>query len=37
MAQYLANKTLAASFVEALFSEAVKVKIARKTIYVVHY
>ena len=32
-----ANEVLSASFVEALFSEVVKVIIARKTKYYVHY
>jgi len=36
-AQSLANEAPSASFVKALFSEAVKVIIARKTIYQVHY
>ncbi len=35
-AKSLANETPSASFVEALFSEAVKIKIARKIIYQVH-
>ncbi|MFC1873701.1 hypothetical protein ACFLYX_00175 [Chloroflexota bacterium] len=35
--QFPANEAPTASFVKALFTEAVKVKIARRTKYYVHY